>query len=374
MTSGAQPHQHLVLLGAGHAHLHLLSTLAAQPLREVQVTLIAPGPRQLYAGMLPGFVAGHYALEDCVIALEPLLGNTGVRWLSQRAAALDASTRSVTLNDGSTLSYDWLSVNIGLVQDRQQIEQAMPGAHEHGLFVRPMEAFAALWPRVVALATSRALRVAVIGDCAFSVELAMAIRHRLPGSSVTLIGGGTAVAANYTAAVQQRVLKALKRRNITVLADLAVGMDESQVFLASGARLACDVPVLASAAQVPPWLGDSGLALIEPGLIAVDACQRSSSHANVFAAGEVSTQMNRPLARNAVYAVRAGPALANNLVAAVAGSEPSPRTPPKNSLNLLSCGERQAIAGWGKHAVQGRWVWWLKNWVDKAFIKRHRRG
>ena len=44
------------------------------------------------------------------------------------------------------------------------------------------------------------------------------------------------------------------------------------------------------------------------------------------------------------------------------------------ALTLLSCGERQAIAGWGDYAAQGRWVWWLKNWLDKAFVKRHRRG
>jgi len=39
----------------------------------VQVTLVAPFPRQMYSGMVPGFVAGHYALEDCVIPLAPLL-------------------------------------------------------------------------------------------------------------------------------------------------------------------------------------------------------------------------------------------------------------------------------------------------------------
>ena len=46
--------KHLVMLGAGHAHVHLLSTLAAQPLADVHVTLLAPFPRQLYSGMLPG--------------------------------------------------------------------------------------------------------------------------------------------------------------------------------------------------------------------------------------------------------------------------------------------------------------------------------
>jgi pyridine nucleotide-disulfide oxidoreductase family protein len=365
--------KHLVLLGAGHAHIHVLSTLATQPLPGVQLTLVAPYPRQLYSGMLPGFVAGHYALEDCVIALEPLLENTGIRWLPYSVAALDVNARMLALDDGSELGFDCLSVNTGPVQDRQLIEQALPGAREHGLFLRPIEVFGALWPRVTELAQSRALRVAVIGGGAGGIELAMAIQHRLPTSSVTLVTGGASVAPNYSAAMQQRVADALRQRNITILADLAVGLQAGELSLASGARLACDVPLIATGAQAPAWLADSGLALDAQGFIAVDACQRSTSHANVFAAGDVSTRVDQPLARSGVYAVRAGPALAKNLAAVVAGLEPSPHMPPQNTLNLLSCGDHEAIASWGNYSAQGRWAWWLKDWIDRSFIKRYRR-
>lgn len=57
----------------------------------------------------------------------------------------------VLLDNGSALPYDGLSLNPGPVQDRQKIESVMPGVREHGLFVRPTEAFGALWPQVVAL-------------------------------------------------------------------------------------------------------------------------------------------------------------------------------------------------------------------------------
>ncbi|WP_296448440.1 FAD-dependent oxidoreductase [Rhodoferax sp. UBA5149] len=374
MTATAHPQKHLVLLGAGHAHVHVLSTLAAQPLPGVQVTLIAPYPRQLYSDMVPGFVAGHHALEDCVIALAPLLKNTGVRWLTRSVMALDAKARTVTLDDGSELAYHWLSVNTEPVQDRKQVEQALPGAREHGLFLRPMEAFAALWPQVVELAQNRALRVAVIGGGAAGIELAMAIQYRLPGASVTLITGGAAAGANDPPAVQRRIVQALRRRNITVLPDLAVGIQAGEVFLGCGARLACDVPVIATVTQAPAWLGSSGLVLTEDGFIAVDACQRSTSHTQVFAAGDVSTRVDRPLARSGMYAVRTGPALRKNLAAAVAGAEPSPHEPAKNTLNLLSCGQQEAIASWGNYSAQGRWVWLLKDWIDRSFIKRYRRN
>ena len=363
--------KHLVMLGAGHAHVHMLSTLATQPLAGVQITLVAPYPRQLYSGMVPGFVAGHYALEDCVIPLKPLLANSGVEWLARSAVALDANTRTLTLDDGSTLTFDVLSVNSGPVQDRQKIEQMMPGAREHALFARPIEAFGTLWPKVLELAQSRALRVAVIGGGAAGIELAMAIAHRLEGSSVTLLTGDTPVGANYTAKVQARVARALKKRHITVIQERATGVAAGEVALGNGARLACDVPLIAMGAQAPEWLKGSGLTLDEQGFIAVNEFQRSTSHPQVFAAGDVSSRMDYVLPRSGVYAVRAGPPLAKNLRAVLAGIEPSSYTPQDKTLNLLACGNHHAIASWGNWSAQGRWVWWLKDWIDRGFVKKY---
>jgi pyridine nucleotide-disulfide oxidoreductase family protein len=363
----------LLLLGAGHAHVHVISTLAIRGgLEGVEITLVAPYSRQLYSGMVPGYVAGHYTLDDCVIPLEPLLKNGAIRWLRHRAVAIDPDARHITLEDGSVHGFDWLSVNTGPVQNRDQIEQAMPGARMHGLFVRPIESFGALWPQVVDLAQSRALRMAILGGGAAGIELAMAVRQRLPDASVTLLTGGTEVAANYPSSVQQKVTRALKRRNITVLADRAVGITATEVTLAGGARLACDVPLIATGAQAPVWLASSSLALDANGFITVDAFQRSTSHSHVFAAGDVSSRVDRELARSGVYAVRAGRALTKNLVAAVTGVPLTPHQPPKNTLNLLSCGNRRAIASWGSFAAEGRWVWWLKDWIDRGFIKRYR--
>ncbi|CAN6960184.1 FAD/NAD(P)-binding domain-containing protein [Psychrobacter okhotskensis] len=42
---------------------------------------------------------------------------------------------------------------------------------------------------------------------------------------------------------------------------------------------------------------------------------------------------------------------------------------PKNrTLYLLSCGDKYAIASWGSVSLQGRWVWYLKRYIDKRFV------
>jgi pyridine nucleotide-disulfide oxidoreductase family protein len=366
------PARQLLLLGAGHAHVHVLSNMAQSPWAGAQVTLIAPYDRQLYSGMVPGFVAGHYALEDCVIPLEPLVRRSGIRWIQRSVRAMDATTQTVTLDDGSVLRYDWLSINTGPVQDRALIEQSTPGAREHALFIRPIEAFGALWPQVVAMAESKPLRIALVGAGAAGIELAMAVRKRLPHAAVTLLCGNTPLGAGYSEGVQARIKAALVRRKITLLPDTAAGFRLGEVVLASGATLSCDVPIIATGAQAPAWLLASGLMLDLQGFVAVDACQRSTSHPQVFAAGDVSTRADRTLARSGVYAVRAGPVLAMNLAAAIASQPLTEHQPPDQTLNLLSCGDRYAIASWGKHSAEGRWVWWLKDWIDRRFLKRYR--
>jgi NADH dehydrogenase FAD-containing subunit len=155
------------------------------------------------------------------------------------------------------------------------------------------------------------------------------------------------------------LLHALKKRWITVIQERVVGLTASEITLSSGARLACDVPIISTTAQGPAWLHNSNLALDHEGFVAVDALQRSTSHPHVFAA---------------VDAVRAAPPFSKNLRAVLAGVAPSPYTPQVNTLTLLSCGDRCAIASWGKWSTQGRWVWWLKDWLDRRVIRKYNKS
>jgi pyridine nucleotide-disulfide oxidoreductase family protein len=377
-TSNTRPGlKHLVLLGAGHAHVHVLHSLAKNRPADLNITVIAPYPRQLYSGMVPGFVAGHYPLDQCVIPLAGLLAGCGARYIEGSGVALDAEAKIVTLASGETVAWDWLSLNTGPVMDREKIEAQMPGAREHALFVRPIEAFGQLWPQVAALGRSRPIHLVVVGAGAAGLELAMAAAHTLrsanypPGGRVSLVTGGPPPAWNYPAGVQRRVVQALRRLQITVLPDACVGMSAGEVKLAGGARLACDAPLLAVGAQAPGWLVGSGLALDAAGFVAVNRFQQSTSHAHVFAAGDVASRVDTPHPRSGVYAVRAGPPLLANLRAAWQGQPLQPYAPPGRTLNLISCGGRYAIAAWGSLHVEGRWVWHLKDRIDRGFVARY---
>ena len=80
----------LVLLGGGHAHVFVLQALAREPLPGVETVLVTPFDRQVYSGMVPGVVAGHYAVDEAVIPLPPLVRQARVRRLPTSAVGLDA--------------------------------------------------------------------------------------------------------------------------------------------------------------------------------------------------------------------------------------------------------------------------------------------
>ena len=75
--------------------------------------------------------------------------------------------------------------------------------------------------------------------------------------------------------------------------------------------------------------------------------------------------------KSGVYAVRAGPTLAHNLLASHEGQALKAHHPPQHTLNLLSCGAGHAIASYGPLHVEGAWAWRWKDRIDRAFVAKY---
>ena len=349
--------------------MHVLKALAQEPLPGAQVTLVSPFSRQIYSGMVPGLVAGHYTPDDCAISLTALAARAKVRFIQSAACAMDARTRTVRLQNDQVLHYDALSVDTGPVMDRKVI----PGAEVHALFVRPIEDFIVMWDELFALTQRQILSVVVVGGGAAGVELALSLQYRLgERARVSLVTGGPPPLPSHPPRVQARAQRALKRCGVTVLEDACTAIADNHVQLGRGMRLECDAAVLAVGASAPVWLQGSGLALDPLGFIAIGKTLQSTSHPEVFAAGDVASNATRPTPKSGVHAVRAGPPLALNLRRFMAAGPLEPHRPQRLSLNLLACGERYAIASWGPWSAEGRWVWWWKNRIDLGFVAAYR--
>jgi selenide,water dikinase len=359
----------LLLAGGGHAHVHVLHALAQRPPAGVEVTLVTPFERQMYSGMVPGLVAGHYRTDDCVIPLPGLARRAGAAFVRGRVVALDAAARRAMLDDGRVLGYELLSLDTGPEMDRD----ALPGAHEHAAFVRPIEHFVESFETLLRRADTQPLQVAVVGAGAAGVELALALSWRLgPAHGVSLLSGEVEPLDGFGAGVRRRAAAALRRQRVRVLAAACTGVAARELRLSDGARVPCDAAVIAIGASAPRWLKDSGLALDARGFVATGPTLQSVSHPEVFAAGDVATRSDAPHPKSGVYAVRAGPPLAANLRAFATGEALARYAPQRRTLYLLSLGERRAIASWGGWSAEGRWVWRWKDRIDRRFIARYR--
>lgn len=376
MTS--DPERHLVLLGAGHAHLHVLARLArlsrARRAR-LRATLVSPYPMQIYPAMLPGFVAGHYTLAQCTITLDRLVAASGVAFIQGRAAQIHAGQQGLDVvgpQGTHTLGYDVLGINTGAVMDRQRIEEQIPGAREHALFLRPLEAFAAQWERLCALAQAQPVPLVVVGGGASGIELALAIRHRLPLADLTLVSGPIPPAAAFAPGMQQRVARALAARDIVVVPRQCTGIAADHLVLDDGNTLPCHGALLAIGGHAPSWLARTGLTLDGDGFLAVNRWQQSLSHHAVFAAGDIASRADLRHPKNGVHAMRAAGTLAHNLLAALHGKALRAHVPPPRTLSLLGCGDgEEALASWGNWSAQGAWAWRWKDRIDRRFVHRY---
>lgn len=361
--------QDLVLVGGGHSHALALRMLAMKPLPETRLTLVSPDSMAAYSGMLPGLIAGHYQLEDTHIDLPRLCQWAGVRFVRARVTGLDTRLNRLTLDDGSTLDYDWLSLDIGSTPALDEV----PGAREYAIAVKPVASLRQRWQQTLDNwpDRERPIRVSVVGGGAGGTEMTLAIhtalaRRGLRAEISLLCAAG--LLAGYPSTLQTAMRRRLTNADIRVQEHHRVSQ-VSAGQLQAGSVQPFDLLFWCTGAVGADWLAGSGLALNEHHFIRIDHSLRAAGQANVFAAGDCAVIDAQPLPRAGVYAVRQAKTLAANLHRAITGQPLQRWRPQKKFLSLLAAGDRDAAGSRGALTVQGAWVWHWKDRIDRRFMR-----
>ena len=337
----------LVLLGGGHAHALVLLEFRNFISKNLDVVLVSPGPAHTYSGMVPGVLAGHYAAVEAQIDLGSLARQAGAELVLGTAQRLEPGAKQVELADGGTLRYDVVSLNLG---------SAPAGAGERPIAVKPFGRFIASWRDLLDKGPA-APRIAVIGAGAGGVELAMAMKFALDRRGT---GGSVEVFTDrfaFSLALAARIRHALERLSIPL-------------HIGEAAQPRFDATFWTTGAAALPMLRESGLKTDARGFVLVDACLRSVSHPDVFAAGDSASLEGWDLPKSGVHAVRQGAVLAENLKRVLRGLPMLDYVPQEKTLALISCGGKLAIASRGSWSAEGRWAWWWKDWLDRRWIAK----
>lgn len=366
----------LLLVGGGHSHVEVIRQLGMEPLPGVRVTLLTRDATSPYSGMLPGWIAGHYTQDACFIDLRRLCQWAGVRLLQSAVHGIDPQAQRVHCQGRPPIRYDWLSLNVGSTPALSTIG----GASQFGIPVKPIEGFqGALQAWLEALPNQGPPRLAcVIGGGAASVELVLAIQHRLTTlgkagqARLQLISAEQALLPRHNRRVGTYFKQLLQQRGISLALNQTVtAITAEHIQCQDGSRFDSNFTVVATHAGAPPWLAQTGLALDKDGFVEVNDCLQSTSHPQVFASGDCASLVDHVLPKSGVYAVRQGPILADNLRRTSSAQSLRRYHPQRRFLALLATGDRRAVASRGSLFAAGGWVWRWKSRIDLRFMARY---
>jgi len=364
----------VVLIGAGHAHLHVLKHAQLFRRPGIRLVLIAPA-RFDYSGLATGVLSGALPPGEHNLDIAQLAASHRVEHHVVEAQDIDFKENFVRLADGSPVAFDFLSLNVGSVVVDPSGLAALPGV----VTVKPLSQLADLRRQIETAASAGdacpAIVVAGSGPTAFEIAAAIAGLSERRGIAPLITVVGSIADADWAPRVALRaVTRRLARRRVRFHEGRVTGRTAASCQLAAGEQLPCDILVMATGLRGAALAAECGLPVDEHGRLRVTNQLCSVATANVFATGDCSVIVGDERPALGVFGVRAGPVLLHNLCAAAQGNALSSYRPQSRWLSVLDLGDRTALALYGAFWWLGWSPLWLKRWLDRRFLARHRVG
>jgi NADH dehydrogenase FAD-containing subunit len=354
----------LLLVGAGHTHLHLIDR--AEVLREAgyEVTLVAPREFH-YSGLATAVAAGSVPAAAATIDVARLARRRGVHHVEGLAVRCDPRRRTVVLEGGGTCGYDVASFNVGSVVATGALTIG-PGVSA----VKPFDRLSTLSTWLTQPTPDRPARLSVVGGGPTGLELAGQVAARLGDRVTVTVFDRAQPGAGLPSGARRRVRRLLEQRGVRLRADARVEAVEHDHLVADGERHDHDHVVIATGLTPTRFAADSGLG--DRRGIPVRATLQHTDHDEIHATGDVACFTPQPLAKLGVHGVRQGPVLERSLLARSAGRSLPTYVPRRHALQILDLGGGTALATRGRWWFEGPLARRLKLAIDHRWLARYR--
>lgn len=365
----------VVLVGAGHAHLHLASRATEFVRRGYAPVLINPGAFW-YSGMATGLLGGRYTQSQDTVDPRPLIENTGGRFIDDRVASVDTSQRTISLASGRTVPYELLSFNIGSQVDLSGFSGSTPN-------LWPVKPIANLWrlrrhleDRFRQPHHKAPHHILIIGGGATGSEIAanidaLARRYQAP-ARVRICTGGSVLLPEAPAGASRRLKQVLSARDIRITTDCHIERLENGVAVDStGREFSYQIAVAATGLRAPEVMRSLGLPFRDTDGLTVTNALHSPADSRVFGAGDCIALADSQLPKLGVFSLREAPVLLHNLLATIDGTPLRKFRPQSHSLRILNLGRGKSLAVRGQFHWYGRLSQWLKHLLDTRFVRQY---
>jgi NADH dehydrogenase FAD-containing subunit len=315
--------------------------------------------------MGPGMISRIYRPEQVRFDVQTLVESRGGKFVKDRVVSFDPADRTLFLQGGGEISYDLASFNIGSYIPTDRI----PGAEGEGIPVKPIQNLESAREAILKKSRKGISKVLIIGAGPAGVELAGNIwrlgQSEHARAEITLANSRDRILPGLPEKVSRIAQQSLSQRGIRILsnfrvASMAQGLARSQ----SGQEVPYDVAVLTVGIIPQPIFADSGVETSEDGALLVNDYLQSTSHPDIFGAGDCIAVKGKRLDRVGVYAVREAPILFRNLLSTLEGQPLTAFKPQKKYLLIFNLGDGSGLLVWGSWIWKGSLAFAFKNQIS----------
>jgi NADH dehydrogenase len=369
---------HVVVVGGGFAGLWTTRALARAPVR---ITLIDRCNHHLFQPLLYQVATAGLSAPDIAAPLRHILrrqSNVEVRLAE--VVKLDVQTRTVELDSGDLVGYDYLVLGAGATHAYFGRDEW--AAHAPGL--KTLDDALAIRRRVL-LAFERAeaesdpaaraawLHFAIVGGGPTGVELAGTLaeiaRHTLRNefrridpsqARIRLIEAGPRVLSTFSESLSHRARTQLEALGVEVSTGVAVSEIHADGYCLGDRFEPARCVVWAAGVAASPLASSLGVPLDRSGRVLVNADLSVPGRPEIFVAGDLASvqQQGRPVPGVAPAAKQMGAHVAEAIRASIAAkSRPTFRY--RDFGSLATIGRMAAVVELGRLRFSGALAWWF---------------
>jgi NADH dehydrogenase FAD-containing subunit len=363
----------LLLVGGGHAHLHLLERFHKIKLEGIEPILVSEHDIHYYSGMASGYVENIYTKEQASFDLAGMCERYGIEFIKETVTAIDPVNRKVRLRSGNEISFDILSLDTG----SGLVGENIPCVKENAVFVKPLNNLRIIKERVEKIYSS-SFRIVVVGAGAAGIEISLALRAGMKRegkfAKIVIVERKNEILQGYDKKIVKAIWKKLAVNDIgMIVGEKIEAADKGRIFLTLGKEQAYDILVWATGPSANPMYKEAGLKTDKSGFVLVNKYLQALDYPYIFGAGDCVSFFDYDYVKKAgVYAVREAPYLYNNIVCFVENKQLIPYVPQKDYLSIISTGNRTGVMSLSGLVLSGRVPWMLKDKIDKRFVKKYK--
>ncbi len=381
--------KHVVVLGGGFAGLYLAKGLRHAPVR---VTLVDRRNHHLFQPMLYQVATAALSPGDIASPIRSILRkSTNTEVLLGEATFVDVEDKTVSLADGTRLSYDYLAIAVGARHSyfgHDEWEKFAPGLKslEDALDIRRrvLVAFERAEREPDPVRRQQLLTFVVVGGGPTGVEVAGALaelrrfalrrdfRRIDPGeATVMLLEGGPRLLPSYPARLSDAAKGVLRRLGVEVRLETRVTEIDAEAVHAGGWTIPSETVIWAAGNQVGSLLRSLNVALDRQGRVIVEPDCTVANHPELFVLGDAAAFHHQKefevLPGVCPVAVQQGQHAARTILTDLEGHRRQPfRYRDKGQLAVI--GRGRALADFGRLQLAGFFAWLTWVFVHIFFL------